>query len=351
MVCVDDDTGDSMVLMNRLGRMREGGGAVKAWDLNSGAFGQNRFETFATPGVMQIDLLQLLRKETKHDSYSLNNMAKHYLGDSKIDLPAWQLFDKFDGGPQDRAVIAEYAAKDTVLPLRLLWKLCSFENLVEMANACFVPLDHVLNKGQQCKVYSVLMRKARLMGFACPDGAGIGVVGKFTGATVLEAKKGAYFDVVSCLDYASLYPSIIRSRSLDYSTIVLDPRYADVPGVEYYQVVTDQGTFKFAQGTPAVLPALLEDLAGFRKAAKKKMAAAKARGDEFATAVHNGAQQAFKVTMNSAYGFAGATKGYLPCVPIAASVTATGRLMIHQTRELAEKLVPGSRVVYGDTGE
>lgn len=47
------------------------------------------------------------------------------------------------------------------------------------------------------------------------------------------------------------------------------------------------------------------------------------------------------------YGFLGATKGMLPIVPIAASVTATGRRMIEQTKHLAETLAPGSRVIYG----
>ncbi len=51
------------------------------------------------------------------------------------------------------------------------------------------------------------------------------------------------------------------------------------------------------------------------------------------------------------YGFLGASKGFLPCVPIAAAVTATGRAMIAKTKAMAETLVPGSRVVYGDTGE
>ncbi len=134
-----------------------------------------------------------------------------------------------------------------------------------------------------------------------------------------------------------------------YSTIVLDPAYANVPGVEYYEVTTGLGTFRFAQNVPSVLPALLEDLAKFRKAAKKHMAEAKARGDAWAASVYNGQQLAFKVTMNSTYGFAGATKGFLPCVPIAASVTATGRAMIEKTKHLAETLVPGSQVVYGDT--
>ena len=54
------------------------------------------------------------------------------------------------------------------------------------------------------------MKKARAMGYALPDGKGIGVQGKFSGATVLNAERGAYFDVISALDFASLYPSIIR---------------------------------------------------------------------------------------------------------------------------------------------
>lgn len=137
------------------------------------------------------------------ESYSLNNVSKKFLGDSKVDLPAGEIFSKFEGTAADRALIAEYAAKDTLLPLQLMAKLCVFENLAEMANATFVPLDYVLKRGQQVKVYSVLMRKARSLGYACPDSVGIGAVGKFTGATVLNAEKGGYFDIVCALDYCS----------------------------------------------------------------------------------------------------------------------------------------------------
>lgn len=89
-----------------------------------------------------------------------------------------------------------------------------------------------------------------------------------------------------------------RGWSLDYSTLVLEDKYDNLPGIEYYEVETDQGTFRFAQGQVGVLPDLLKDLAAYRKAAKKKMAEAKARGDNFAAALHNGEQLAFKVTMN-----------------------------------------------------
>lgn len=130
----------------------------------------------------------------------------------------------------------------------------------------------------------------------------------------------------------------------------MDERYASLPGVEYEEVATGvMGTFKFAQAPQGVVPSLLEDLATFRKQAKRDMAAAEAAGDEWTAAMYNGKQLAYKITMNSVYGFLGATKGMLPLVHIAASVTAIGRSMIEKTKHMAETLVPGSRVVYGDT--
>lgn len=55
--------------------------------------------------------------------------------------------------------------------------------------------------------------------------------------------------------------------------------------------------------------------------------------------------------MNSMYGFMGSSMGMLPCLPIAASVTAIGRQTIATTKETLERCFPGSRVVYGDTGK
>lgn len=73
-----------------------------------------------------------------------------------------------------------------------------------------------------------------------------------------------------------------------YSTLVLDERYGDVQGVEYHPVETAMGTYKFAQAPQGVVPALLDDLAQFRKRAKREMAAAKEAGDDWAAALANG---------------------------------------------------------------
>lgn len=52
--------------------------------------------------------------------------------------------------------------------------------------------------------------------------------------------------------------------------------------------------------------------------------------------VYNGRQLALKISANSVYGFTGASKGKMPCLPISQSVTAFGRQMIDMTKSLVE---------------
>jgi len=49
------------------------------------------------------------------------------------------------------------------------------------------------------------------------------------------------------------------------------------------------------------------------------------------------------------YGFTGAGKGILPCVPIASTTTSKGRSMIEETKNYVEANFPGAKVRYGDT--
>jgi DNA polymerase delta subunit 1 len=174
----------------------------------------------------------------------------------------------------------------------------------------------------------------------------------FVGATVLNAKKGAYMDkIVTGLDFASLYPTIMRAHNLCYNTIVCDSKYANIPGITYetieWIIDGEKKQCSFAQDYQGVLPKLLENLAINRKIAKKDMANAEKNGDSFMKSVYNGKQLAFKVSMNSIYGFCAAQM--LPCPDISASVTTIGRNMIEKTKMLVEKWYPGSEVIYGDT--
>lgn len=307
------DDGEPVSPFEDLGKVPGRGGVPKESRLASAAFGDNTFFILQAPGVLQLDVLQYIRREYKLESNSLKNVAKTFLQDQKIDLPPKDIFRLFEGTPRDRAVVAEYAVRDTELPIQLVRKLNIFQRLLQMGMATCVPVEYLLLRGQQIRVWSLLLRKAREMGYLVPDGEGIGATEKYAGATVLEAQTGAHFDIVSALDFASLYPSILRAKNMCYSTLLFD-------STKQADVYTIGGT-SFVQGVPAVIPGLLEDLAVFRKVAKTNMAHAT---DPFERDLFNAQQLAYKVSMNSVYGFLGASKGFLPCVPIAASVTATG---------------------------
>jgi len=312
--------------------------------LASNALGSNDLKMVPMIGRYVFDMFQDVKREHKLESYSLNNVSKTFLGDQKIDMPVKEMFVRFrEGDPDKLGEVADYCIKDTELPHQIAHKLCLIQNLVEMAKATWVPLSYLSERGQQIKVFSQICRKARELGFMVPTMYSKATSDdKYQGATVLDAQTGAYYGPITALDFASLYPSIMRAHNLCYSSLVIDPRYGNVPGIEYEQY----GPYRFAQGVPSLLPSILNELAAFRKKAKKLMAAAEGTPME---AVYNGQQLAYKISMNSIYGFTGAMKGMLPCVAIASTVTMRGRQMIEETKNYVEEHFPGAKVRYGDS--
>ena len=321
-------------------------------NLSSSALGNNELKMVPMKGRYVFDLFQDVKREHKLESYSLNNVSKHFLKDQKNDMPVKEIFSRYlEGDPTRLGEVADYCLQDTVLPHKLMVKLCQIQNQIEMAKACWVPLAFLSERGQQIKVFSQMAYKARQLNFIIPtirapkfptadDG--------YQGATVLEAQTGAYYSPITALDFASLYPSIMCAHNLCYSTLVMNPAFDNLPGVEYEQF----GEYRFAQtdgdGKPVIslLPTILTDLKAFRKKAKKLMAQAEGTPME---AVYNGQQLAYKISMNSIYGFTGASKGMLPCVAIASTVTMRGRQMIEETKNYVEANFPGAKVRYGDT--
>lgn len=330
------------------GRIRDTPVELVTKTLASSALGTNTLKLVPMVGRYVFDMFQDVKREHKLESYSLNNVSRHFLKDTKLDMPVREIFSRFaEGDPVRLGEVAEYCLKDTELPHRLADHLCLIPNLLEMAKATWVPLSYLSERGQQIKVYSQIVRKARELGFMVPTfrvdrNAPPTGDDSYQGATVLEAQTGAYYSPITALDFASLYPSVMRAHNLCYSTLVMDKKYLDIPGVVY----ETYGPHVFAQSVPSLLPIILNELAAFRKKAKKDMAAAEGTPLE---AVYNGRQLAYKISMNSVYGFTGATKGMLPLVAIASTVTMRGRQMIDETKTYVEEHFPGAHVRYGDT--
>ena len=331
-----------------LGRVIGKESELKAASFSSGAYGDSDYQMVDTLGRFQIDLLVIMKREHKLTSYTLNSVSEHFLKDKKVDMPYKLMFEKYKGSSSDRAEIAIYCVKDTDLPLALINKLAIVPNMVEMSKATWVPMSYLIERGQGIKVFSQILYQTRQenMLVVTLNRDGTAEQEPYEGATVLQALKGAYMDTpITGLDFASLYPTIMRAHKLCHSTYVNDSTYDNIEGVEY---ITVDG-HRFAQNSEGILPKMLRILATNRKLAKKDMAKAEAEGNKFMKAVYNGKQLAFKVSMNSIYGFCGALVGFLPCKPVASCTTSIGRGMIEQTKNLVEEWYPGAKVVYGDS--
>ena len=86
------------------------------------------------------------------------------------------------------------------------------------------------------------------------------------------------------------------------------------------------------------MPAILEELLSARKATRKKI---KSEPDPFMQNILDKRQLGYKVTANSLYGQCGAKTSTFYEQDVAASTTATGRMMIIYAKRMIEE-------VYGD---
>ncbi|MXR00072.1 hypothetical protein E5288_WYG011836 [Bos mutus] len=134
-------------------------------------------------------LLQVLLREYKLRSYTLNAVSFHFLGEQKEDVQHSIITDLQNGNDQTRRRLAVYCLKDAFLPLRLLERLMVLVNAMEMARVTGVPLSYLLSRGQQVKVVSQLLRQAMRQGLLMPVVKTEGGE-DYTGATVIEPLKG-----------------------------------------------------------------------------------------------------------------------------------------------------------------
>ncbi|KAH9257815.1 hypothetical protein BASA81_003833 [Batrachochytrium salamandrivorans] len=333
---------------------------------SSSAFGTRESIETHISGRVMMDMIQYMWRNHKMSSYSLNAVSAEFLNNQKEDVHHSIISDLQRGSDDDRHRLAVYCLKDAFLPLHLMFKLLVVVNYVEMARVTGVPLPFLFSRGQQIKVLSMMYRKARQFDMVLPvfsrqgqppQGGGGGEDGEggdagYEGATVLEPKCAFYQTPIATLDFASLYPSIMRAHNLCYTTL-LSPEEAAKIGEEDKEKSPCGHWFVRPNVRKGLLPIILEELLNARSKAKKDM---KKATDEFERDVMNGRQLALKISANSVYGFTGATVGALPCIPVSSSVTSYGRDMIEQTKNAVERefsLANGypadAEVIYGDT--
>ncbi|CAE1286503.1 POLD1 [Acanthosepion pharaonis] len=161
----------------------------------------------------------VLFRDYKLRSYTLNAVSFHFLQEQKEDVQHSIITDLQNGNDQTRRRLAIYCMKDAILPLRLLEKLMCIINYMEMARVTGVPLPYLLSRGQQIKVISQLLRKAKEQDLLLPVQK-ISTGDEYEGATVIEPIKGYYNTPIATLDFSSLYPSIMMAHNLCYTTLL-----------------------------------------------------------------------------------------------------------------------------------
>lgn len=311
-------------------------------------------------GRLIFDVLLVWEVEHKLSSYSLSALATHFLGESRLELRAAKVEQLSRENPSQ---LGAMALRDADLSLRLFHKQQCLFRFVEMARVTGVPMEYLLQRGQSIKVFSMLLRKARMHDFVIPATARGPTAEESTyeGGAVFDPLAGFYDEPVVTLDFASLYPSIMQRYNLCYTTLMLPgdpapslPSSAAAGATAVDEVPTLGHRFVTSAVRKGVLPMVLKELLDARAVAKKAM---KSTTDPQMKAVLDGRQFALKLSANSVYGFTGmGQSGPLPCQAIAASVTAYGRAMIEKSKDVVEShfckannFKVDAKVIYGDT--
>ena len=277
-----------------LGRLITRKNALVEQQLSSSAMGDNILRYIDYDGIVLIDLLKVMQRDQKLDSYKLDNVASIFLGDKKNDLKPQEIFSKFKGNSADRCEIAKYCIQDCCLINRLIHKLKIIENNIGMGNVCLVPLNFLFRRGQGIKIFSLIAKQCMEHDTLIP------VIKSFRentieeeegyeGAVVLDPKQGIYLnEPIVVFDYGSLYPSSMIARNLSHDCYLMDEKYRiEDPNIEYkdvsYDLYEGKGDKKkkigekvctfvqYKDGKKGIIANILDMLLKQRKSTRKKI--------------------------------------------------------------------------------
>jgi len=326
-------------------------------------------------------------------------------GMAKDDVNHKDIFKLSSGSSRDRAVVAKYCIQDCNLVHHLMNKIDVLTGFIEMANICSVPISFLIFRGQGIKLTSYVAKKCREKDIVMPDLEKTKSEEGFEGAIVLPPKCAMYMDnPVACVDYSSLYPSSMISQNFSHDSKVWSKEYDlegnlikitgernskgefiydNLPGYYYIDMEFDTYDYirkkvtsravktkvgrlvcrwaQFPDNKKGVMPAILEELLKARADTRKMI---KTEKDPFMQNILDKRQNGYKVTANSLYGQCGSRTSTFYEKDVAASTTATGRMMIMYAKRIIEEVYGNNSIhvlqsgksvktnaccIYGDT--
>ena len=302
-------------------------------------------------------------------------------GMAKDDVTPQDIFRLADRDASGRAIVAKYCIQDCNLVHHLMNKIDVLTGYVEMSRICSVPISFLVFRGQGIKLTSFVAKKCREKDTLMPDLEKSGGNEGYEGAIVLPPKCSMYMDnPVACVDYASLYPSSMISQNLSHDSKVWTKEfdmegnlikqlgekdaegnyiYDNMPGYDYIDLEFDSFKYlrnpakpsakaektktgtticrwaQFPENKKGIMPSILEELLRARSDTRKMI---KTEKDPFMQNILDKRQLGYKVTANSLYGQCGAKTSTFYEKDVAASTTATGRMMIIYAKRIIEEV-------------
>ncbi|MFW9884031.1 MAG: DNA-directed DNA polymerase I [Candidatus Thorarchaeota archaeon] len=284
-----------------------------------------------------------------YEQFNLESIAKGLLGVGKLDLSD-------DISALDYFELAHYCWRDANLTLRLT----TFDDnlllrlIVLLMRVSRLSMEDVTRLYISSWIQSLFRQEHRSKNYIIPRRIDIDSVKSveaqteamikdksFKGAIVIEPVAGVHFNA-TVLDFASLYPTIMKQHNISYETIDCphescrsNPKNR-VPETDHWVCTERKG--------------MISQTIGFFRDTRVKWFKPKSKDKtlrEQTRAWYGVVEKALKVFVNAAYGVTGAQHFELFCMPAAESTTAYGRNAIIETKKKAEEM--GIRVLYGDT--
>lgn len=228
-----------------------------AW--KSKAYGNNNMSTLNISGRISIDLLPVIKRDNKFESYTLNYVCEYFLNKKKFDVSPQQMFIyyeqlrdavedykinqstenffKLEQAKVNTTEVMEYCIRDSELCIDLMENQDVWVGLVELSNIVGVTIVEIFTKGQQVRCVSQLYNLACTKNIILNSREAPNYT--FKGGSVQKPIPGLYDNVI-CLDFKSLYPSIIEALNICYSTLVMPEHDKYVPDDQCHVVEFDQ---------------------------------------------------------------------------------------------------------------
>ncbi|XP_057618635.1 DNA polymerase zeta catalytic subunit isoform X1 [Chionomys nivalis] len=335
-------------------------------------YGSDTMSEINIVGRITLNLWRIMRNEVALTNYTFENVSFHVLHqrfplftfrvlsdwfDNKTDLYRWKMVDHYVSRVRGN--------------LQMLEQLDLIGKTSEMARLFGIQFLHVLTRGSQYRVESMMLRFAKPMNYI-PVTPSVQQRSQMRAPQcvplIMEPESRFYSNSVLVLDFQSLYPSIVIAYNYCFSTCLGHienlGKYEEfkfgctslrVPPDLLYQIrhditVSPNGVaFVKPSVRKGVLPRMLEEILKTRFMVKQSMKAYKQ--DRALSRMLNARQLGLKLIANVTFGYTSANfSGRMPCIEVGDSIVHKAR----ETLERAIKLVNdtkkwGARVVYGDT--